>query len=109
LANSKITGIKVSALNKEIDDLKKAIIDKLDLDIDVSNEALFLSNERHLGILNSVVTNIDDALGSLDLAMPNDIVVSDLELAYSNLQELLGNTNSDSLLDELFSRFCLGK
>ncbi|MDR1782084.1 MAG: tRNA uridine-5-carboxymethylaminomethyl(34) synthesis GTPase MnmE [Bacilli bacterium] len=106
--NLDIDGIKISALNNDIEDLKNEIIKRMDLDINIDNEALFLSNERHLALLNQVKNNINDAINSLNLNMSNDIIIEDLEIAYNNLQELLGNNNAD-LLDELFSRFCLGK
>jgi len=107
--NIDIKGIKVSALNNDIENLKSEIIKKLDLDINLDNEKLFLSNQRHLALLNQTSSAIDDALMALSDNMPSDIIVSDLEEAYDYLQELLGQKYQDSLLDELFSRFCLGK
>ena len=107
--NIDIKGIKVSALNNDIENLKSEIIKKLDLDINLDNEKLFLSNQRHLALLNQTSSAIDNALMALSDNMPSDIIVSDLEEAYDYLQELLGQKYQDSLLDELFSRFCLGK
>ena len=104
-----IKGIRISALTGAIDDLKAEIIKKLDLNINIDNEKLFLSNQRHLALLNQINMAIDNALGAIENEMPADIIVSDLEEAYDYLQELLGQKYKDSLLDELFSRFCLGK
>ncbi|MDH6604064.1 tRNA modification GTPase [Bacilli bacterium PM5-9] len=104
-----VDGIKISALNNDIEELKHAIVDKLDLDVDLNNEKLFLSNQRHLALLNQVDDAIDSAIMALNDNMPSDIIVSDLEQSYEYLQELLGQKYQDSLLDELFSRFCLGK
>ncbi|MDR3215461.1 MAG: tRNA uridine-5-carboxymethylaminomethyl(34) synthesis GTPase MnmE [Bacilli bacterium] len=104
----KVDGIKISALNNDVELVKEAIIKKLDLDINIDNEALFLSNERHISLLKIINSNIDNALESLRNNMTNDIVIEDLERAYYHLEEILGNSNHD-LLDDLFSRFCLGK
>lgn len=111
IASEKIDndGILISAKNNDISLLKDAIIEKLDLDVNSSNEQLFLSNQRHLALLNKVNESIDDGLAAIEMLMPNDVVVSDLEIAYQHLQELLGNQYHDNLLDELFSKFCLGK
>ncbi|MEG0283882.1 MAG: tRNA uridine-5-carboxymethylaminomethyl(34) synthesis GTPase MnmE [Erysipelotrichales bacterium] len=106
---SNIEGISISAINNDIEELKGAMIEKLDLDIDISNESLFLSNQRHLALLNQVSDAITSGLEAIEIEMPTDIIVSDLEDAYSSLQEILGVKYTDSLLDELFSRFCLGK
>lgn len=104
-----IPGIKVSALNKDIESLKNEISKRLDLDLDIDNERLFLSNQRHLSLLNKVNQSIDSAINQINMQMPSDLVVSDLEDAYYLLQEVLNENYDDSLLDELFSRFCLGK
>lgn len=109
LCDSKLNGVKISAKHNDISELKKLISDKLDLDIDISNEELFLSNQRHLALLESINHNISDALNAIEALMPNDIVVSDIEIAYNSLQELLGEQYHETLLDELFSKFCLGK
>lgn len=106
---SKQQGIKISALNNDIADLKEEIIKRLDLDLDIDNERLFLSNQRHLSLLNQVNQSIDSAINQIDLQIPSDLVVADLEAAYYLLQEVLNENHDDSLLDELFSRFCLGK
>ncbi|WP_423363877.1 tRNA uridine-5-carboxymethylaminomethyl(34) synthesis GTPase MnmE [Mycoplasma sp. P36-A1] len=107
--NIQIDGIKISALNQDIENLKTKMIERLDLDIDITSESLFLANQRHLALLNKINSSIDQALSSIEMQVPADLVVSDIEEAYEYLQELLGLQYKESLLDELFSRFCLGK
>lgn len=102
-------GIKISALNNKITTLKNAMVEKLDLDIDIDNEALFLSNTRHLALLNKTDASIQQALSSLEMNMTSDLVVTDLEEAYDYLNEILGKQYEKPLLDEMFSKFCLGK
>jgi len=107
--NLKIDGIEISALNNDISVLKQEMINRLDLDINLKSESLFLSNQRHLSLLNKINHSIDKAIEAIDMQIPADLVVTDIEEAYEYLQELLGNKYQDSLLDEMFSRFCLGK
>jgi tRNA modification GTPase len=52
---------------------------------------------------------IEDALGAAEAAMPIDMVQIDLRRAWDTLGEINGDTAQDSLLDQLFSQFCLGK
>lgn len=107
--NLDVDGIHISALNSDISELKQKMIERLDLDIDIKSQGMFLSNQRHLALLNRINDSIDTAIDSINMQMPADLVVSDIEEAYDYLQELLGINYQDSLLDELFSRFCLGK
>lgn len=105
----KADGVKVSALKQDIAELKQAMLAKLELDLTINNEALFLSNSRHLALLTKTNEAIEQALNSLDQQMTSDLIVEDLEEAYNYLQELLGKQYDESLLDEIFSKFCLGK
>lgn len=107
--NIEIPGIKISALNNDIQGLKDEMINRLSLDIEISNDKLFLSNQRHLALLNRVDQSINRALEAIDLQIPIDLIVSDIEEAYDALQDILGLKYEETLLDELFSRFCLGK
>ncbi|MGL4383024.1 MAG: tRNA uridine-5-carboxymethylaminomethyl(34) synthesis GTPase MnmE [Bacilli bacterium] len=104
-----IPGIKISALNKDIKPLKEAIISKLNLDLEISNEKLFLSNARHIALLKQIDKCLENALTALNNQLPSDIIVSDLEEAYDYLNELKGDKYTPSLINELFERFCLGK
>ena len=46
---------------------------------------------------------------SLEAGVPLDLVNEDLENAYRCLREILGEYNKEDLLDQIFSRFCVGK
>ena len=53
--------------------------------------------------------SIDEAINEIELSSPIDIVEFSLKEAWNNLGEIIGETYTDELIDELFSRFCLGK
>ncbi len=102
-------GVLVSALNQDIDDLTQAIIDRFDLGSLKEDDAAFLSNIRHIQLMEQCQKAIIRALEAMDEKMPADLVVIDLYDAWHALKEILGEEASPDLLDELFSRFCIGK
>lgn len=73
------------------------------------NSMTYLSNARSISILNKVLGYINDAIKEIKNDSPIDIVELDLKDAWKSLGEIIGETYTDELLDELFSRFCLGK
>ncbi len=73
------------------------------------NNMTYLSNARSISILNKVLGYINDAIKEIKNDSPIDIVELDLKDAWKSLGEIIGETYTDELLDELFSRFCLGK
>ena len=52
---------------------------------------------------------INDSIKNLEDSVPIDIVEMDLKSCWNVLGEIVGETYTDELLDEIFSRFCLGK
>ena len=92
----------ISKLEKEIKDLCN-ISDVLNID------ASYIGNARQIAKLKEAKQNLKDALESLDNNMPVDIANIDINNAWINLGEIMGEVSTDDLLDELFSRFCLGK
>lgn len=73
-----------------------------------SKTALF-ANSRHIGILESVKSSLEAALTAIEANVPVDMVEIDLKRAWSEIGEITGETAPDTLLDKLFSSFCLGK
>lgn len=74
-----------------------------------ASDATYISNVRHITKLKEARKSLQDALASIDQEMPVDIINIDLYAAWLSLGEIIGDTKSDSLLDELFTKFCLGK
>ncbi|WP_158738378.1 tRNA uridine-5-carboxymethylaminomethyl(34) synthesis GTPase MnmE [Alteribacillus sp. YIM 98480] len=69
----------------------------------------YISNARHIGLLNQAKRSIDEALEAADLEVPVDMVQIDITRAWEQLGEIVGDNVHDSLIDQLFSQFCLGK
>jgi len=74
-----------------------------------NSDMTYLSNARSIALLHRTASYIDDALNEIELNSPIDIVEFSLKDAWNTLGEIIGETYTDELIDELFSRFCLGK
>ncbi|MFW6298687.1 MAG: tRNA uridine-5-carboxymethylaminomethyl(34) synthesis GTPase MnmE [Bacillota bacterium] len=103
-------GVEISALkNMGIQALEEKIRDLfLEGDLSIENDT-FLSNTRHIAKMRQVKQMLDDAQSSAEALMPVDIIEIDLKSAWETLGEIIGESTQSELLDELFSRFCLGK
>ena len=69
----------------------------------------YLSNARSISLLHKTMNSIEESINEIELSSPIDIVEFSLKDAWNTLGEIIGETYTDELLDELFSRFCLGK
>lgn len=74
-----------------------------------ASDLTYMSNARSISLLGKSLNNINDAISEINNNSPIDIVEFHLKGAWNNLGEIIGETYTDELLDELFSRFCLGK
>ncbi len=90
-------------------ELEDRILEHFNLKEPLANDANFVSNIRHFNLLEETLKHINDAITSSELMAPVDAIEIDLKMAFDKLGEILGKTSKDALLDELFSRFCLGK
>jgi len=68
-----------------------------------------LSNIRHISALERCDTSLKQALESLKRGMPWDILSIDLRGSLQNVSEITGHNVQESLLEDIFSRFCIGK
>ncbi len=74
-----------------------------------SGDLTYVSNIRHIQLLEEAKDALEEAMHGLELHMPMDIVQIDVTRTWELLGEIIGDTASDSLIDQLFSQFCLGK
>jgi tRNA modification GTPase len=102
--------LPISTLTKEgLKDLEKAILKLLSLEDIDSRDFNYLSNVRHIQKVKEAKTSLQNVLTSIELDMPVDVYAIDLTQAWKSLGEILGEYYQDDLLNELFSKFCLGK
>jgi tRNA modification GTPase len=69
----------------------------------------YISNARHIAKLNDTLNSLYDSVQAINDQLPIDFPEIDLKTAWATLGEIIGDTSSTSLLDELFAKFCLGK
>ncbi len=74
-----------------------------------SNEHYFISNVRHIHLLEQAKGVLSEAMNALEIGIPLDIVQIDVTRTWEILGEIIGETASEGLIDQLFSQFCLGK
>ena len=102
--------IKMSALKREgLDEFYEKITALFNLnEVQVDNDIL-ITNERHKIQIQKAIQNLNMAKDSLENKMPIDIVAISLKDVLSNLGEITGEEASEEIINEIFSRFCLGK
>jgi len=74
-----------------------------------AKDMTYLSNARHIAKLEQAIRSLQDAIEAMEMGMLVDMVEIDIKQAWYTLGEILGEEAGDSLLDELFTKFCLGK
>ena len=100
--------LSISALNGDINPLTDAIKAMYEKEL-IASGMDTLNNERQIGLALQAETAMRDALASLQAGMELDLVTIDLEKSWRALKEITGEVGREDLLDEIFSRFCLGK
>jgi tRNA modification GTPase len=73
------------------------------------SDATYVTNTRHISLLKNANKSLHDSINSVVEDMPMDMVTIDITNAWEVLGEIIGDTASEGLLDQLFSQFCLGK
>ncbi|BDG49247.1 MULTISPECIES: tRNA uridine-5-carboxymethylaminomethyl(34) synthesis GTPase MnmE [Parageobacillus] len=94
---------------KGIEDLETAISDMFFSGAVEAGDLTYVSNSRHIALLQQAKKAIEDAISGIESGMPVDLVQIDLTRAWELLGEIIGDTVHESLIDQLFSQFCLGK
>ena len=103
--------IKISVLkNQNIDQIEDRInalfFENAGL---VEQDATYLSNARHISLIEKAVESLQAVNEGLALGMPVDLLQVDLTRTWEILGEITGDAAPDELITQLFSQFCLGK
>lgn len=75
----------------------------------VEQDATYLSNARHISLIEKAVQSLEAVNDGLALDMPVDLLQVDLTRTWEILGEITGDAAPDELITQLFSQFCLGK
>lgn len=74
-----------------------------------SADLTYVSNVRHIALLKQAKRSLQDAYNASEEMIPIDLIQIDVRLAWEQLGEIIGDSAPDSLIDQIFSQFCLGK
>ena len=103
--------IRISVLeNQNIDQIEERInqlfFDNAGI---VEQDATYLSNSRHISLIEQAVQSLQAVNEGLEFGMPVDLLQVDLTRTWQILGEITGDAAPDELINQLFSQFCLGK
>ncbi len=102
--------VKMSTLEqKGIDDLYKSIGNLFSMEEISLDNTTVITNVRHKNLISKALNSCREAKKSMELGMPLDIIAIFLKEILENLGEITGETVTDDIIDEIFSKFCLGK
>lgn len=104
-----LDGIPITAKDGQIEALQQKIMALLEIGDIRMNDQVYLSNARHIQLMEQCLQAVQRALKAMKEGIPVDLIVVDLYDAWHCLKEILGQEARADLLDELFSRFCIGK
>jgi tRNA modification GTPase len=106
-----LKGLKVSLVeDKTIEDLKKQMTDKTLSDkIKISSNEIILTNLRHRICLENVVIALQEAVNTIEEGMSGEFISVDLRNAIGYLGEITGEVTNDTILENIFRNFCIGK
>ena len=102
----KISVLKNQNINQIEDRINALFFENAGL---VEQDATYLSNARHISLIEKAVESLQAVNEGLAMGMPVDLLQVDLTRTWEILGEITGDAAPDELITQLFSRFCLGK
>ena len=73
------------------------------------NDGIIITNIRHKNQIDKALTSVNEAIESSESGMPIDIVSIPIKQILSDLSAITGEDVSEDIINEIFSKFCLGK
>ena len=102
--------VKISAKNKEgLENLYKEIEKMFDLDKISLNDENIVTNDRQKNLIIRAKADIDEAIKTAESNMPIDICEVNIKQTLEDIGEITGKNVSENIINEIFSRFCVGK
>ncbi|REK72031.1 tRNA uridine-5-carboxymethylaminomethyl(34) synthesis GTPase MnmE [Paenibacillus paeoniae] len=102
--------VRMSVLQESGLDILEATISEMFFEGQLeANDLTYVSNVRHIALLKRSKQSLVDAIEATHVGIPIDVIQIDARQAWESLGEILGDEAGDSLIDQIFSQFCLGK
>lgn len=101
--------IYISAAEKEgIDELKEHLLEMVTSQT-IRSGSTIVTNIRHYESLQKTREALNSVLDAVNQNLTGDLLAEDIRLALYHLGEITGEITTDDLLDNIFSKFCIGK
>ena len=102
--------INISTFDSDmIEKLKDKISSIFDLKSIAESNYTYISNARQIALLNKSLSIVDEIENAVNIDLEVDMIEIDVKRLWETLGEITGEVGSDDLLNEIFSKFCLGK
>ena len=92
-----------------IDSLKEKIVELFNLNELEQQDYTYLSNVRQISLAKETYQILKEVDNGIENEVPVDMIEIDIKRAWEKLGEIIGETYTEELIDQLFSQFCLGK
>ena len=73
------------------------------------NDEVIITNERHLFLIDDAINSVKAVLDGISAGYAEDFLSIDLMNSYESLGKVIGEKVEDDIVDEIFSKFCMGK
>ena len=94
---------------KGVEELYSAIEKMFNVnEIEIGNETI-ITNIRHKNQIHKAIQSIENAINTVKQELPIDIIAVEIKEALENLGCITGDNVSEDIINEIFSKFCLGK
>lgn len=104
-----INPLFISAKNNVgVEELKEELLGKVDLHR-IHTDDVLVTNIRHVDALQKTNESLEKVLDGIDNPITSDFLAMDIRQALHHLGEITGSVSTDDLLDNIFSKFCIGK
>ena len=92
-----------------INSLKEKIVELFNLNELEQQDYTYLSNVRQISLAKEAYQILEEVDNGIKNEVPVDMIEIDIKRAWEKLGEIIGETYTEELIDQLFSQFCLGK
>jgi tRNA modification GTPase len=99
----------IAAQNEGIDDLENVILETINVKNLTAANLDFAINQRQAAVLTQAKLSLEQVKETINNQLPLDFWTIDLRIAIQSLGEITGEDVTESVLERIFSRFCIGK
>lgn len=77
--------------------------------MEINTDSIVITNSRYIEIFNNCLNSLNDAINSLNEDMTLDIISIDIKKSLKYIMSITGEDVSETIIDNIFSKFCIGK